>query len=93
MAADASAKSIDELRSFENALKKYFDTLVTSTNEAVRAMNTVNQGWNDKVQQDFMHKFSEALGGIKKMAQLVDERQKAVHVNIDKLQDYLNSAR
>ncbi|MBD5278307.1 MAG: hypothetical protein HDS32_03635 [Bacteroides sp.] len=91
MAADASAKSIDDLRQFEAALKKYQDSLVQSTNDAVRAMNTVNQGWNDKVQTRFMEQFSEALKGIKKMAELVDERRRSVHVSIDKLQDYLNT--
>ncbi len=91
MAADASAKSIEDLRQFENALQRYKDALVQSTNDAVKAMNTVNQGWNDKVQVRFMEQFAEALKGIKKMAELVDERRKSVHVSIDKLQDYLNT--
>jgi uncharacterized protein YukE len=91
MAADASAKSIDELRQFENALKRYHDSLLSSTMDVKRAMNLVNQGWNDKVQIEFMNKFVEALKGIQKMAQLVDERQHSVHKSIDKLQDYLNT--
>lgn len=91
MASDASAKSIEDLRQFESALKRYQDNLVQSTNDAVRAMNIVNQGWNDKVQESFMQQFAEALKGIKKMAELVDERRRSVHVSIDKLQDYLNT--
>lgn len=91
MAADASAKSIDDLRQFELALKRYQDALIQSTNDAVRAMNTVNQGWNDKVQVQFMQQFAEALKGIKQMAELVDERRRSVHVSIEKLQDYLNT--
>lgn len=65
MAADASAKSIEDLRSFESALKRYQDSLVQSTNDVIRAMNTVNQGWNDKVQAEFMQRFADALKGIK----------------------------
>lgn len=91
MAADASAKSIDDLRMFESALQRYQDTLVQSTNDIVRAMNTVNQGWNDKVQVQFMQQFAEALKGIKQMTVLIDERRRSVHVSIDKLQDYLNT--
>lgn len=91
MAADASAKSIDDLRQFERALQRYKDSLVQSTNDAVRAMNAVNQGWNDKVQVQFIQQFAEALKGIKQMAELVDERRRSVHVSIDKLQDYLNT--
>ena len=91
MASDASAKSIDDLRQFESALQRYQDALVQSTNDAVRAMNIVNQGWNDKVQVEFMQQFAEALKGIKHMTTLVDERRRSVHVSIDKLQDYLNS--
>jgi phage shock protein A len=91
MAADASAKSIADLRQFERSLKSYQDSLVQSTNDAVRAMNAVNEGWNDKVQAEFMQKFSEALKGIKKMAELVDERRCSVHKSIEKLEDYLNT--
>lgn len=91
MASDASAKSIEDLRQFESALKRYQDSLVQSTNDAVRAMNSVNQGWNDKVQAEFMQRFAEALKGIKQMAELVDERRRSVHVSIEKLQDYLDS--
>lgn len=91
MAADASAKSIDDLRQFENALKRYQDSLVQSTNDAIRAMNTVNRGWNDKVQTEFMQQFAEALKGIKNMTALVEDRVRSVHTSIDKLQDYLNT--
>jgi hypothetical protein len=54
-------------------------------------MNAVNEGWNDKVQAEFMQKFSEALKGIKKMAELVDERRRSVHKSLEKLEDYLNT--
>lgn len=91
MASDASAKSIDDLRNFENALKRYEDALRDSTNNIVRAMNIVNQGWNDKVQAKFMQQFAEALKGIKQMTTLVGERKKSVHISIEKLQDYLNT--
>lgn len=91
MASDASARSIEDLRHFENALKRYQDALVASTQDIVREMNIVNQGWNDKVQAEFMLQFAEALKGIKQMTQLVDERRRSVHISIDKLQDYLDS--
>ena len=91
MAADASAKSIDDLRQFESSLRRYHEALVQSTNDAIRAMNIVNQGWNDKVQAQFMQQFAEALKGVKQMSTLVEERRKSVHISIDKLQDYLNS--
>ena len=91
MASDASAKSVDELRQFETALHRYQDALVQSTNDIIRSMNIVNQGWNDKVQQRFMEQFAEALKGVKQMAVLVEERRRSVHTSIDKLQDYLNT--
>ncbi|GEM_PF-4523334 len=91
MAADASAKSIEDLRSFESALKRYQDSLVQSTNDVIRAMNTVNQGWNDKVQAEFMQRFADALKGIKNMTVLVEDRVRSVHTSIDKLQEYLST--
>ena len=91
MASDASAKSIEDLRQFESALQRYQENLVQSTNDIVRAMNIVNQGWNDKVQAQFMQQFAEALRGIKQMTGLVDERRRSVHISIEKLQDYLNT--
>lgn len=90
MASDASLRSVDELKEFENALRRYQESLVQSTNDAVRAMNTINQGWNDKVQIEFMQRFSEALKGIKEMAALVDERRKSVHKTIEILEAYSN---
>lgn len=90
MASDASLRSVDELKEFENALRRYQESLVQSTNDAVRAMNTINQGWNDKVQIEFMQRFSEALKGIKEMTVLVDERRKSVHKTIEILEAYSN---
>lgn len=90
MASDASLRSVDELKEFENALRRYQESLVQSTNDAVRAMNTINQGWNDKVQIEFMQRFSEALKGIKEMTMLVDERRKSVHKTIEILEAYSN---
>ena len=91
MASDASAKSVEDLRQFERDLQNYQDALVQSTNDAIRAMNRVNEGWNDKVQSQFMEKFSEALKGIQRMAALVDERKKSVHKSADILQEYLRN--
>lgn len=91
MASDASAKSVEDLRQFEHDLQRYQDALVQSTNDAIRAMRRVNEGWNDKVQAQFMEKFAEALKGIKQMAAIVDERKKSVRKSADILQDYLNN--
>lgn len=91
MASDASAKSVQELRQFERDLQRYQDSLVQSTNEAIRAMNRVNEGWNDKVQAKFMEQFSQALKGIQQMAALVDERKKSVHKSADILEEYLRN--
>lgn len=90
MASDASLRSVDELKEFENALRRYQESLVQSTNDVVRAMNTINQGWNDKVQIEFMQRFSEALKGIKEMTILVDDRRKSVHKTIEILEAYSN---
>ncbi|MBQ0142369.1 MAG: hypothetical protein KBT06_06170 [Prevotellaceae bacterium] len=89
MANDASLSSIDELVEFENALRKYKESLVQCTNDATRSMNTVNQAWNDKVQQEFMQRFIDALKGIKEMAQLIDEHQRYVHKKSEDLKAYL----
>lgn len=91
MASDASAKSIEELHQFERDLQRYEETLVQSTNDAVRAMNRVNEGWDDKVQMRFMERFSDAIKGIQQMATLVYERRQSVHKSIEILQEYLGN--
>lgn len=88
---DAGLTSLEDLYSFEHSLQTYYDSLIHSTNNAVRAMNAINEAWDDRVQASFMEKFMEALKGVQNMARLIDEHKRYVKRKADQLSEYTRS--
>lgn len=88
---DAGLTSLEDLYSFEHSLQVYYDSLVNSTNNAVRSMNIINESWDDRVQAAFMEKFMEALKGVQNMARLIEEHKHYVKRKADQLAEYTHS--
>jgi len=88
---DAGLTSVQDLYDFENSLRRYQDDLVDSTNAAIRAMHTINESWDDKVQARFMDEFADALQGVKRMAEMIDNHRQYVRRKAQILDSYTNS--
>ncbi len=88
---DAGLTSVQDLYDFESSLRRYQDDLVNSTNAAIRAMSMINESWNDKIQARFMDEFVDALKGVKRMAEVVDNHRQYVHRKAQQLDQYANT--
>ena len=88
---DAGVMSAEELHTFANYLKQTSEDLTNIMSRTVKAMDYVNQGWDDKVQLKFAQEFNEALNTIADLVSAMEEHSEYVHRKAGIIDEYLHS--
>lgn len=73
MSANASVKSVDELRAFATYLKNLSVNLTNEFSNAQREMFRVNEGWNDEENIRFMQEFEQTVQVINRISEHMNE--------------------
>jgi uncharacterized protein YukE len=87
---DAGVVSSQELHAFGNFLKKSEDDMVALIRGIVNEVYRVNEGWDDKVNQEFTIEFNTYIDQILKLVELLDNHSRFVHKKATAIEQYNN---
>ncbi|MBE6334444.1 MAG: hypothetical protein E7071_06460 [Bacteroidales bacterium] len=90
MSANASVKSVDELRAFSTYLKNLSQNLTNEFAIAQREMFRVNEGWNDEENIRFMQEFEQTVQVINRISEYMNEYGVFIQKKCDILDMYRN---
>ncbi len=88
MSANASVKSVDELRAFASYLKNLSGTLTYEFANAQSEMFRVNEGWNDEENARFMQEFEQTVQVINRISEYMNEYGTFIQKKCDILDMY-----
>jgi len=87
---DAGVLSAQELHAFGNFLKKSEDEMVLLIKAIVAEVYRVNEGWDDKVNQEFTDDFNNYIDQVAKLVELLDSHSRFVHKKATAIEQYNN---
>lgn len=87
---DAGVLSAQELHAFGNFLKKSEDEMVSLIKAIVTEVYRINEGWDDKVNQEFTDNFNNYIDQVAKLVELLDNHSRFVHKKATAIEQYNN---
>jgi uncharacterized protein YukE len=91
MSANASVKSVDELRAFSAYLKSLSANLTNEFTNAQREMYRVNEGWNDEENMKFMQEFEQTVQVINRISEHMNDYGTFIQKKCDILDLYMST--
>ena len=88
MSANASVRSVDELRAFSSYLKNLSVNLTNEFANAQREMFRVNEGWDDEENLRFMQEFEQTVQVINRISEHMNEYGSFIQKKCDILDLY-----